>query len=137
MREKIDKLVEISRRISNGKKRADFCIIADHGMGYKTTGLEYEYREAVNSILKLIKEDEHFISNYLLKNLAVVFDNVYHAYDSFRERTPACGGDYTDIDSPVKSETEWLKYELHSALSRLKDQNPEYYNSLDKLLSDI
>lgn len=127
----IDKLIEISLRIKQGIKKKDFCIKADHGMGYDSTQLENEYEEAVSRITNLLKNNNRYITNDFLKKIGIVKNNVYPAYDSFRERTPACGGDYTDIDSPIKSDTEWLVSEIQSAQRNLKKTDEVYFNQLN------
>ena len=134
----IDKLVDISIRIKKGKQKIDFCIIADHGMGYNSTPLESEYEGIVAEITELLKVNEKYINNDILNKVKTAFDNVYRAYDSFRARTPAYGGDYTDLDSPIKADTSWLKSELRSALWKLKESDKDYYyNKLNKELVDI
>ncbi len=126
----VDMLVEISKRINKGVNQADFCIKAEHGMGYDSTPLENEYEKTVSDITKLLKENCRFITNEILEKLNIVFNNVYKAYDSFRARTPACGGDYTDIDSIIKLQTSWLKSEFRSAQRKLKETDTPYFNQL-------
>lgn len=130
MDEYIDMLVEISKKIKKGVMKVDFCIKADHGMGYDSTPLESEYEKTIFSITKLLKENCKYITNKILKKLKIAFNNNYCAYDSFRTRTPACGGDYTDLDSIIKLETTWLQSEFRSAQRMLKETDELYYNEL-------
>ncbi|MBN2443174.1 MAG: hypothetical protein JXJ04_17570 [Spirochaetales bacterium] len=130
----IDKLVEISSRINKGVKGKDFCIVADHGMGYDSTPLENEYYDIVSEITTLLQENRKYITNTILEKLKLALPNLYRGYDSFRERTPACGGDYTDIDSPIKAYTHELESEFQAAQRYLKSSDKVYFETLKRNL---
>ena len=98
--------------------------------GYSCTLIEAEHEKTVSNITKLLKENCRYITNEILEKLKNVFNNVYKAYDSFRARTPTCGGDHTDIDSLIKLDTEWLKSEFRSAQRKLKETDTPNYNQL-------
>ncbi len=62
-------LIEISKRIKKGAMQVDFCIQADHGMGYSCTPIEAEYEKTVSNITKLLKENCRYITNEIIQIL--------------------------------------------------------------------
>jgi len=95
-------------QISKGKRGADFMVEAeDDGIDqYADTTLETEFVRLSRSLTALISENPDLLNPDIYNRFQSAIENAHIAKGSFRGRTPAYGGDWQDIDSPVKWEIE-------------------------------
>ncbi len=114
IKEAVNELFIVVKRIQKGKKHVDFMIESENdGIDrYCSTPLEKEFVKATRKILKLINEDRDVLTFSIYKQIIEAFDNSYKARGSFRGRTPAYGGDWQDIESPVEWECNAISYDL-------------------------
>ncbi len=104
LKELAGRLRDLVETIRNGRKGRDFAVRGDDdGIDrYEYTELESAYCATVGRIREIITGDAGLLTGELRSEIARLLHESSPAEDSFRGRTPAYGGDWQDIDSPVK-----------------------------------
>ena len=110
----ISDLDALSKKIQKGKSGVDFLIEGeskDWGVPcYISTEIEKEYEKICKKLVEFVEQNPEPVTVKKFDKLKKVFSNSYGAVDSFRGRTPAGGGDWTDIESLVSRQISWTKF---------------------------
>ena len=118
----ISDLNMLSKEIKKGKSGVNFLIEGeskDWGIPcYLSTHVEKEYEKVCRKIVELVENNPQVVTIKIFNKLKEVFSNSYNAVDSFRGRTPANGGDWTDIDSPVMRSISWTKFVIQNIIDK-------------------
>jgi len=121
----ISDLNKVSKKIEAGKSGVDYLIEGeskDWGIPcYLNTPIEKEYAKICRKIFEFAEQNPEVVTIENFNTLKKVFSNSYNAVDSFRGRTPANGGDWSDIDSPIMKSISWTKFVVQGIIDKQKN----------------
>ena len=134
LNEHVFDLLSLSKEIKDGKKGVDYLIKAD--MGWDWTELESRISKTAHNLEKEVRDNSHLLTSEILNNIWTAYKNSHTAFDTSRERTPACGGDHIDLESPLLSVFNSLLGEVSSVIDRLKKDGSQVLDGIDKDIRD-
>ncbi|MFH2105830.1 MAG: hypothetical protein ABII22_01095 [Candidatus Micrarchaeota archaeon] len=126
----VDKVLQLSEKIKNGKDGVDFCVPSKNEPGFESTPLETEIYELMGKVIKNLEKNPKDVDSKIVEKLMICMENSSRARKQDRGDV---GFGYTDFDSTLYSIIWDLRYKLKDALDKLKNKT-DILSKVDKRL---